>query len=558
MRIGVAIALSLLAGAALPGAASAAVAGRGGSEGSALVYSAGPGERNRLTVSSDGANVTFEDPGADIEAEEPCVPAGAHRVTCPFAYPYSLDVELEDGDDTVSTSGAAPGDAAGLGFDGASGNDVLDAGSWPVALAGGLGSDDLRGGPGSPLLDALDILVRDQRYLHTPRQAPEPDTVACVAPPAGAYPTVVNVDAQDSVSGPCGSVARFSARSAVVRGTSGNDTVYGARGPSRVLGLAGDDGIGSGDGDRAYGGPGNDSMSGSGVMFGGDGNDRLDAIQSSTDRTRLYGGDGDDFLTGSNAANRIVGGSGQDRISGRRGNDLIDARDGLRDHVRCGTGTDVVSADKRDDVFRDCERVVHRALPPGPPPLKAHRAARSPRCAISKARGSKVHARTSTTVVYGRGFYFYACRFAQGRPRRLIDEGGGIKVGRDGQVGVKIAGRYIAYATLGSGIGDEVDRVYVYDVVAGRQLIVEPTYSYVSALALKSNGSVAWIQGAVIYGRDGSRQRMEVRKVSLTERQGNVLLDIGSGIAPKSLKLSADAKSVSWMRDGATRTATLG
>jgi Ca2+-binding RTX toxin-like protein len=562
MVLRIVIALSLFAGLALPGAASAAVVGRGGAEGSGLVYAAGPGERNQLTVTADGNGVTFEDSGADIDAEEPCVAAGAHRVTCPFGLPVALSVQLEDGDDSVSASGTVPGDGASFGFSGGSGDDVLDAGSWPASLVGGLGSDDLRGGPGSPFLDGLDVPVRDHRFHHTPRQAPAADTIACVAAPAGAFSgTTAAIDAQDSVSGPCGSLDRYSGNSVVVTGTPGKDNLFSGRGPSRVYGLAGDDFVGTTSGDRGYGGGGNDNMSGGGALFGGTGDDRLGATQASADRTRLFGGAGDDFITGSNAANRIVGGSGRDRISGRRGNDFIDVRDGMRDTVRCGTGTDIVAADKSDAVFRDCERVIHRVLPAGPPSPRPRPAARSPRCAISKARGSKVYARTSTTVVYGRGFRFYACRFEQGRPRRLIDEGGGIKVGRSGQVGVKIAGRYIAYATPGSGIGDEVDRVYVYDIVAGRQLIVEDTASFVSDLALKPNGSVAWIQGAVVYGRSGDaqdRQRMEVRKVSLTELQGNVLLDIGFGIDPMSLQLSADGSSITWKSGEATRTATLG
>lgn len=46
-------------------------------------------------------------------------------------------------------------------------------------------------------------------------------------------------------------------------------------------------------------------------------------------------------------------------LDGRRGNDLIDARDGERDLVYCGTGRDTVRAD-RQDVLHRCERVYRR------------------------------------------------------------------------------------------------------------------------------------------------------------------------------------------------------
>ena len=53
------------------------------------------------------------------------------------------------------------------------------------------------------------------------------------------------------------------------------------------------------------------------------------------------------------------GGPGADRFFGGGGNDVIDSRDGLMEHVYCGFGDhDVVRADLRDIVNSDCEKVV--------------------------------------------------------------------------------------------------------------------------------------------------------------------------------------------------------
>jgi Ca2+-binding RTX toxin-like protein len=57
---------------------------------------------------------------------------------------------------------------------------------------------------------------------------------------------------------------------------------------------------------------------------------------------------------------RIDGRAGQDLILSGSGNDRITARDRTRDRIVCGTGYDVVAADHRDLVARDCESVSRR------------------------------------------------------------------------------------------------------------------------------------------------------------------------------------------------------
>lgn len=58
-------------------------------------------------------------------------------------------------------------------------------------------------------------------------------------------------------------------------------------------------------------------------------------------------------------ADEVVPGPGRDDVDGGPGADLIRARDGERDAVRCGPGRDTVLADRRD-VVRGCERVLRR------------------------------------------------------------------------------------------------------------------------------------------------------------------------------------------------------
>lgn len=164
-------------------------------------------------------------------------------------------------------------------------------------------------------------------------------------------------------------------------GTAASETICGLAGDDVIFGLAGDDTLfgdlcgdpaaktPAGD-DTLHGGAGNDALYGQG------GNDRL---YGDSGRDRLLGGHGDNVLCGGTGRDTLDGGSGDDRITGDAcfprpsrpgsraatvnryrggaGNDTIDARNGRRETVDCGTGTrDVAIVDKNDRVRR-CERV---------------------------------------------------------------------------------------------------------------------------------------------------------------------------------------------------------
>ena len=83
-------------------------------------------------------------------------------------------------------------------------------------------------------------------------------------------------------------------------------------------------------------------------------------MTASAARPETTGGSGNDSLSGAAGADRISGGGGTDSFSGGGGNDRITSRDSRRETVRCGAGRDIVTADRRDRVFSDCERVIRR------------------------------------------------------------------------------------------------------------------------------------------------------------------------------------------------------
>jgi len=139
--------------------------------------------------------------------------------------------------------------------------------------------------------------------------------------------------------------------------------------------------------------------------------------------------------------------------------------------------------------------------------------------------------------------------------RRLLDEGGGIRTAA-GANGPRLEGRYVAYATFGSAIGDEFDRVVVFDLRRGR-VKFESGAVFVTSLVLKKNGSVAWIQDSEVQSADRDAPLYEVHEISAVDLQGDLLLDRGHGIDPKSLAKSSDGESVSWQNGAETRSAPL-
>jgi Ca2+-binding RTX toxin-like protein len=103
------------------------------------------------------------------------------------------------------------------------------------------------------------------------------------------------------------------------------------------------------------------------VLNGDGGANRL--IGSARVPNRVTAGDGSDRIVGGAWRDTIDAGAGDDRVVPRPGrdrvdtgpgDDAVDAAEGTRDVIRCGDGTDDVTADRRDLVAADCEHVALR------------------------------------------------------------------------------------------------------------------------------------------------------------------------------------------------------
>ena len=95
-----------------------------------------------------------------------------------------------------------------------------------------------------------------------------------------------------------------------------------------------------------------------GSLFRGtEGNDKL---IGSAGADTIYGLGGQDVIEGRGGPDLINAGFGRDVIKGGAGDDMIAAQDGAVDHIACGPGADIVTADLGDRVAADCETVSRR------------------------------------------------------------------------------------------------------------------------------------------------------------------------------------------------------
>jgi Tol biopolymer transport system component len=212
---------------------------------------------------------------------------------------------------------------------------------------------------GGDRLQLLDLQTETIRtilpYGDFPQWSPDGDQLAFSA--GGECRNRSGIYRLDVFGGPPGDRITNDCR---IVGTAGPDVLYGSPLADLIVGLAGDDRLEAVStdttGDTLEGDEGNDVLVGS---------DRPDTLQ---------GGPGADRLNGGASGDDLWGGPGRDVLNGGGGSDLLDARDGERDVVSCGTNavkstapteTDTAYVDRHDVVSRDCEFVWYLgAFPP--------------------------------------------------------------------------------------------------------------------------------------------------------------------------------------------------
>ncbi|MDX6698143.1 MAG: hypothetical protein QOE65_1540 [Solirubrobacteraceae bacterium] len=252
--VGIAGALALLP-AASAGASTVSVVSTFG--GPYILFNASPGVANDVAVTTSGTNYVVSDSAAPVTAGGGCTQVTLVSVSCPQSGINSIRAQLDDGNDTISTSASQ-----NLYAFGGDGNDTLNGGSQGDQLQGDAGDDTLNGGGGA---DAM-------------------------AGGAGI----------DTVS--------YAGRAQPVRVDL--DGGYDDGEPNEF------DNIGA-DVERIIGGNAGDTFvgnAGNQVFFGGPGDDTLDGMDGDD---VLHGDAGNDHLIGRDGADTFDGGDGDDTIASR-------------------------------------------------------------------------------------------------------------------------------------------------------------------------------------------------------------------------------------------------
>ena len=287
-----------------------------------LVYTAAPGQGNRLRVRFDGRTTTLTDP-AGIRARTGCAQRSRTRVRCTQRGRVSAEhpaavLALGDGDDTLRMRGVSR-----------DGTTAVRAGAGDDVVRGSAGDDAITSGAGDDVLAGRD---GDDRFS------------------GGAAP-----DGADRIAGGHGEdLAGYAARGGAVHADLAGDPDDGEAGEGDRIGR---------DVEDLRGGAGPDDLAGDdrgNLLDGGAGADRLagggggDWLSSDGDGARLDGGPGEDALDVRGAAAAIDGGPGRDGIldaSGETGAPaVIAARDGAPDEIACVGAGDAVTADAADMV----------------------------------------------------------------------------------------------------------------------------------------------------------------------------------------------------------------
>jgi Ca2+-binding RTX toxin-like protein len=256
----------------------------------------------RVVGSAGADHIVAGQGGVNLNADETTADADITITGTP-----ALVVEGRDGDDVLSLGGGAGTGTAGP----------------PGRLLGGLGNDELGGGPAASTYDGGEGTDRVDYTGATSLEEANLSTGQVIHEGGG-------VDMLVAI-----------------------EEITGSPGDDRFVGSTGDDAIDGGDGsdtidyEAAAGGVQVDLAGGTGV---GDGTDQLDSIEN------VVGSPGDDVITGNEDDNVLEGGAGLDTVSFAGSNAAVDVN--LKKGTATGQGTDEligfedVDGSRKKDVIR--------------------------------------------------------------------------------------------------------------------------------------------------------------------------------------------------------------
>lgn len=380
-------------------------------DGGALVFTAGSGESNVLSITLEEGTYNVQDSGTKGEARvivEPgpgCLPGTSPgEITCSGAGVATISADVGDAGDSATMNGPTPATVnggegvdnltGGTGADrlvGAAGNDALNGGQGGDALEGGGGDDSLEGGgdadalAGGPDVDTLDGGPGDDALdgggAADVLQGGGDRDAADYTRRVGPVSLTLDVEANDGADGEGDRIAsdvedlRGGAgddtltgndKPNVLDGGGGNDSLDGALDPDTLVGGAGDDALtGGSSNDSLSGGDGDDGLAGgqgADVQAGGPGSDfagyigRTGAIAVTIDDVANDGesGEGDNVqgdvegLYGGEADDVLVGDADDNIVVGGGGNDVVDGGGG-NDLVTGNTGADTIRGGEGND-----------------------------------------------------------------------------------------------------------------------------------------------------------------------------------------------------------------
>jgi Ca2+-binding RTX toxin-like protein len=277
-----------------------------------------------LTISGD-ANANVVNLSRTTNTNQLVVKSGDTTIrTVSYDDVQKIYIALQGGNDVLNT---APSIGKGMNIIGGEGNDKLNGGSGPDLIKGNTGNDTINGNGGADQIygdedqDLFDGGAGADRIAggtgndtasYATRTTPVTVTIDGVAND-GTPATSTTPGEGDNVLTDVENLTGGSAADKLT-GSSAANVIYGSGGADQINGLDGADNL--------IGGPGND------IIHGGGGGDK---ISGGSDNDQLFGDAGSDS---------IEGGTGADLLNGGDDNDWLYAKDGVKDSVIGGAGTE--------------------------------------------------------------------------------------------------------------------------------------------------------------------------------------------------------------------------